>query len=70
MVMSRNGLEKPKELAERLGWPIARVRKLIRQKALRHMKIGGLYFVPAGAVEEYLAAQTVEPAAQLDHGDD
>ncbi|WGR61622.1 DNA-binding protein [Paracoccus ferrooxidans] len=57
-------------MAERLGWPIARVRKLIRQKALRHMKIGGLYFVPAGAVEEYLAAQTVEPAAQLDHGDD
>lgn len=70
MVMSRNGLENPKELAERLGWPIARVRKLIRQKALRHMKIGGLYFVPDGAVEEYLAAQTVEPVAERERGDD
>ncbi len=70
MVMSRNGLEKPKELAERLGWPIARVRKLIRKKALRHMKIGGLYFVPDGAVEEYLAAQIVEPVAERERGDD
>ncbi len=61
--MSKDGLERPRELAERLGWPVARVRKLIRQKALRHMKIGGLYFVPRGAVEEYLLAQTVEPAA-------
>ena len=50
--MSQTGeaLESPRQLATRLGWPLARVRKLIRTKQLRHVKIGGLYFVPRGAV--------------------
>lgn len=56
-------LESPREVAQRVGWPLARVRKLIRQRAIRHLKIGGLYFVPEGAVEEYLAGQTIEPEA-------
>lgn len=41
--MSQTGeaLESPRQLATRLGWPLARVRKLIRTKQLRHVKIGG-----------------------------
>ncbi len=54
-------LESPREVAERLGWPLARIRKLIRSKELRHLRIGGLYMVPGGAIEEYLTARTVEP---------
>lgn len=63
MTNTEQTLESPREVAQRVGWPLARVRKLIRQRAIRHLKIGGLYFVPEGAVEEYLAARTIEPEA-------
>ena len=53
--------ESPSEVASRLGWPLARVRRLIRSKEVRHIKVGGLYLVPVGAMEEYIAANTVEP---------
>ena len=59
------GLESPRQLATRLGWPLARVRKLIRTKQLRHVKIGGLYFVPRGAVDDFLRAKTVAPDSRL-----
>lgn len=55
-------LESPRQVADRLGWPLARVRKLIRAKQVRHVKVGGLYFVPLGAIEDFLAERTVEPA--------
>lgn len=57
----QNNLETPKELAQRLGWPERRVRSLITAKQLRHVKIGGLYFVPDGAMDEFLDARMVEP---------
>ncbi|WP_416339716.1 excisionase family DNA-binding protein [Paracoccus sp. (in: a-proteobacteria)] len=57
----QNDFESPRELAQRLSWPLARVRRLIRDRELRHVKLGGLYLVPAGAIEEYLAARTVMP---------
>lgn len=61
MTNIEQNLESPREVALRVGWPLARVRKLIRDREIRHLKIGGLYFVPQGAVEEYLAARIVEP---------
>ncbi len=69
MSQSDEILESPKELAERIGWPLARVRKLIRTKQVRHVKIGGLYFIPAGAMEDFLTKKTVEPQ-QLNDGAD
>jgi len=57
----QNNLETPKELAQRLGWPERRVRSLISAKQLRHVKIGGMYFVPQGAFDEFLSANMVEP---------
>ncbi|WP_175580874.1 MULTISPECIES: helix-turn-helix domain-containing protein [Celeribacter] len=57
----QNNLETPKELAQRLGWPERRVRSLISTRQLRHVKIGGLYFVPDGAMDEFLNARMVEP---------
>jgi len=61
MTQPEQRLESPREVAERLGWPLARVRKLIRAKELRHLKVGGLYMIPRGAIEDYLAAHMVEP---------
>lgn len=62
METTRNQVyESPAEVATRLGWPLARVRRLIRTKEVRHIKVGGLYLVPVGAMEEYLTANTVEP---------
>ncbi|WP_405405238.1 helix-turn-helix domain-containing protein [Paracoccus sp. Ld10] len=57
----QNELETPKELANRLGWPERRVRSLITSKQLRHVKVGGMYFVPTGAFDEFLKAHMVEP---------
>jgi len=56
-------LETPKELASRLGWPERRVRSLISSKQLRHVKVGGMYFVPVEAFDEFLAANMIEPQA-------
>lgn len=56
-----NNLETPKELAKRLGWPERRVRSLISTRQLRHVKVGGMYFVPEGAFTEFLCANMVEP---------
>lgn len=61
MTQPAHRLESPREVAERLGWPLARVRKLIRTKELRHLKVGGLYMIPGGAIEDFLAARIVEP---------
>lgn len=66
MSQSDEFLESPKELAERIGWPLARVRKLIRTKQVRHVKVGGLYFIPAGAMEDFLTTKTVEPLHSSD----
>jgi len=41
------------------------VRKLIRSKQLRHVKVGGLYFIPTGAMDEFFEAQTVKPTQRL-----
>lgn len=51
----------PKQLADRAGWPVARIRSLIAKQEIRHVRIGGSLFLPENAVDEYLAANMVEP---------
>lgn len=51
----------PKQLADRSGWPVARIRNLIAKREIRHVRIGGSLFLPENAVDEYLAANMVEP---------
>jgi excisionase family DNA binding protein len=53
--------ESPAEAATRIGWPLARVRRLIRSHKVRHVRVGGLYLLPHGALAEFLEANTVEP---------
>lgn len=51
----------PKQLADRSGWPVASIRNLIAKQEIRHVRIGGSLFLPETAVDEYLAANMVEP---------
>jgi excisionase family DNA binding protein len=51
----------PKQLADRSGWPVARIRSLIAKHEIRHVRIGGSLFLPESAVDEYLAANMIEP---------
>lgn len=51
----------PKQLADRAGWPVARIRSLISKHEIRHVRIGGSLFLPESAVDEYLAANMIEP---------
>lgn len=51
----------PKQLANRSGWPVARIRNLIAKQEIRHVRIGGSLFLPENAVDEYLAANMIEP---------
>lgn len=50
-----------KQLADHAGWPITRIRNLITRKEIRHVRIGGSLFLPRNAIDEYLAANMVEP---------
>ncbi|MFV0339947.1 MAG: helix-turn-helix domain-containing protein, partial [Parachlamydiaceae bacterium] len=62
--------ESPKELAERLGWPVRRVRLLIQANQLRHIRIGRTIHVPEGAIEEFLDANMVKPNFASDRAHD
>lgn len=53
--------ESPKALADRLGWPVRRIRLLVNANQLRHIRIGGTIHIPEGAIEEFLDANMVEP---------
>lgn len=48
-------------IGDRSGWPVARIRNLIAKQEIRHVRIGGSLFLPENAVDEYLAANMVEP---------
>ncbi len=52
----------PRELAQRSGWPERRIRNLIQQKKMKHLKIGASYFLPEDAIEEYVSRNMIEPS--------
>ncbi|MFV0645375.1 MAG: excisionase family DNA-binding protein [Sphingomonadaceae bacterium] len=51
----------PRQLARRTGWAEKRIRNLIDDRHLRHIRIGTRYFLPVNAVDEYIAREMVEP---------
>ncbi len=55
------GLESINELANRTGWPKSRIRKLVENRKLRHVRIGGGIFIPDGAIEELIENNTIAP---------
>jgi len=51
----------PKELAAYAGWPVRRIRNLILKKRIRYIQIGGKYFAPKSAIDEFIQDNMVEP---------
>lgn len=54
-------LESPKQLADRIGWPVSRIRKLIRREELRHFRVGKSIMIPPDAITEYMKRVEVKP---------
>ena len=54
-------LESPKQLADRIGWPVSRIRKLIRREELRHYRMGKSIMIPPDAITEYMRRVEVKP---------
>jgi excisionase family DNA binding protein len=49
------------EAAARLGTTIRFPRRLIAERRIRYVKLGGHVRIPASALDEFVAAATVEP---------
>jgi len=54
-------IESPRSFSKRTGWPERRLRRLISEKKIRHLKIGANYFIPDGALEEFIETNSVKP---------
>jgi len=54
-------LESPKQLADRIGWPVSRIRRLVKGEKLRHYRFGKSIMIPPDAITEYLARVEVKP---------
>jgi excisionase family DNA binding protein len=63
-----NELESPRQLALRTGWPERRIRNLIAQNKLRHVRIGGSILVPHDAIDEFLKLNMVAPRLAHEQG--
>lgn len=57
-------LESPKQLADRIGWPVSRIRKLINKEQLRHYRFGKSIMIPPDAIIEYMNRVEVKPELQ------
>jgi len=53
----------PKQLAERSGWTVKSIRKLLVERKIRHIKHGNRYLIPHTALDEFLNACMIEPEA-------
>ncbi|MBD1547109.1 hypothetical protein HK439_12615 [Labrenzia aggregata] len=51
-------------MADRTGWPKSRIRKLVENRELRHVRIGGGIFIPNGAIEEFIKNNTIAPIVE------
>ncbi|MFT7180960.1 MAG: hypothetical protein ACI87T_001326 [Planctomycetota bacterium] len=58
--MSERGFESVRQLSDRVGVSEAWIRQRIYARELRHIKLGGRYFIPSEAWEEFIQRNTVE----------
>ena len=59
--MSTVEIYSPRQLASVSGWPERRIRDLILNKEIKHIKIGGHYYLPADAITDYVERNMVKP---------
>lgn len=63
------GFLTPRELAVESGWPEKRIRDLIAAKELRHIRVRSRFFIPKGALDEFIERNMVKPDhAQQERG--
>lgn len=55
------GFFTPRELASASGWPEKTIRSLIATNELRHIRLKRRFFVPDGALEEFIERKMVVP---------
>lgn len=61
--MRNINLISPRELADHSGWPERRIRNLLREGQLRHVRVGVSYLVPKTAIDEFIERNMVEPTS-------
>jgi excisionase family DNA binding protein len=55
----------PRQLAMQTGWPERRIRRLIEQNQIRHIRVGPSVLLPATAIEEFVRTHMVTPDQTL-----
>lgn len=59
------------KLAAQSGWSVCRIRRLVANQELPHIRVNGRLMLPANAIDVFVANHFVEPAApcadQNDH---
>jgi len=48
-------------MAQKSGWSVKSIRKLLAERRIRHLKRGNRYLIPQNAIDEFLDANMVEP---------
>ncbi len=51
----------PQKLSKITGWPIGRIRRLIRDRKVRFVMVGRNYYLPSTALVEYVECNMVDP---------
>lgn len=59
--MSIEELASPRELAKRTGWSVRRIRSLIAENRLRHIRVENSILLPFDAIDEFLKLNMVQP---------
>lgn len=57
------GFQTPRELATTSGWPEKTIRSLIASNELRHLRLNNRFFVPNGALDEFIERKMIVPVA-------
>lgn len=56
------------KLAAQSGWSICRIRRLVANQELPHIRVNGRLMLPANAIDDFVAKHFVEPASpSADH---
>lgn len=51
------------KLAALSGWSVCRIRRLVANQELPHIRVNGRVMLPANAIEEFVAKRFVTPVA-------
>ncbi len=60
----KDSLLTPREMAAASGWSERRIRALIAEGAIKHIRIGRGFFLPEDAVSDYVTRNMVIPASR------